>query len=50
MNLFDYPEEYQDSNVSEVAEKIFQESYIQPLGDDIRFVQLKSGFRVKSQK
>ena len=50
MLLFDYPEKYPDGKVSEVAEKIFQEHYLHPLGDDIRFVQLKSGFRVKLPK
>jgi hypothetical protein len=43
MHLSDYPDEYRDSNVSEVVEKQFQEHYVHPLGDDIRFVQLKSG-------
>jgi hypothetical protein len=46
MHLSDYPNEYPDSNVSEVAEKQFQEHYLHPLGDDIIFVQLESGFRV----
>jgi len=41
MHLFDYPNEYPDSNVAEVAEKQFQEHYMHPLGDDIKFVQLK---------
>ena len=48
MHLVDYPHEYHlDSNVSEVAEKQFQEHYLHPLGDDVRYVQLESGFRVK---
>jgi hypothetical protein len=45
MHLSDFPDEYLDSNVSEVAEKQFQEHYLHPLGDDIIFVQLESGFR-----
>jgi len=49
MHLFDYPEEYPDSNVSEVAEKLFQERYLHPLGNDVRFVRLESRFRVKYQ-
>ena len=49
MHLSDYPDEYPDSNVSEVAEKQFQEHYVHPLGDDIRFVKLKSGFRLECQ-
>jgi hypothetical protein len=48
MHLVDYPNEhYPDSNVSEVAEKQFQEHYLCPLGDDVRYVRLESGFRVK---
>jgi len=38
MLLSDYPNEYPDSNVSEVAEKQFREHYLDPLGDNIRFV------------
>jgi len=41
MHLSDYPNEYPDSNVSEVAEKQFQEHYVHPLGDGVIFVQLK---------
>ena len=47
MHLSDYPNEYLDSSVSEVAEKQFQEHYLQPIGDDVRFVRLTRGFRVK---
>ncbi len=47
MHLVDYPNEYPDSNLSEVAEKLFQEHYLHPLGDNVRFVRLESGFRVK---
>ena len=50
MHLYDYPNEYPDSDASEVAEKWFQELYLHPLGNDIRFVRLKSGFRVKCQE
>ena len=46
MHLLDYPNEYPDSDASEVAEKRFQERYLHPLGNDIRFVRLQSGFRV----
>jgi hypothetical protein len=49
MQLFDYPDEYPDSNLSEVAEKRFEEHYLYPLGDDIKFVRLESGFRDKFQ-
>ena len=48
MHMLDYPDEYPaDSTVSEVAEKQFQEHYLRPLGDDVRFVRLESGFRVE---
>ena len=47
IHLSDYPEEYPGSNVSELAEKLFQEYYVHPLGDGISFVRLRSGFRVK---
>ena len=45
MHLLNYPDEYPDSNVSEVAEKQFQEHYLDPLGGNVRFVRLESGFR-----
>ena len=46
MHMFDYPNEYPNSNLSEVAEKQFQEHYLHPLGDDVRFVRLESEFGV----
>jgi hypothetical protein len=50
MHLVDYPHEYPpDSNVSEEVEKQFQEHYLHPLGDGVRFVRLESGFRAKCQ-
>ena len=49
MHLLDHPNEYPDNNVSVVAEKQFQEHYLHPLGDDVRFVRLESGFRVRVQ-
>ena len=42
MDVFDYPSEYPDSDASEVAEERFQEHYLRPLGNDIKFVRLKS--------
>ena len=49
MHMVDYPDEYQDNNVlSEVVEKQFQDHYLSPLGDGVRFVRLQSGFGVKS--
>ena len=47
MHLVDYPNEYPGSNVSEVVEKLFQEHYLHPLGNNVRFVRLESGSRVK---
>ena len=49
MHLADYPDEYPDGSVSEVAEKLFQEYYLHPLGDDFGYVRLESGFRVNCQ-
>ena len=45
MHLFDYPEEYPDSDVSEAVKKQFREHYLDPLGDNIKFVRLESRFR-----
>ncbi|KAN0129344.1 hypothetical protein V8E53_012828 [Lactarius tabidus] len=41
MLLSDYPNEFPGSNVSEAAEKHFQEHYLRPLGNDVRYVQLE---------
>jgi hypothetical protein len=49
MHLADYPNEYPDRDLSEAAEKQFQEHYLCPLGDDVRFVQLESGLIDKFQ-
>ena len=49
MHLLDYPSDYQDSSVSEAAKSLFEEHYLHPLGDDVKYVRLESGFRVKSQ-
>ena len=42
MDVSDYPDKYLDSNVSQVAEEQFQEYYLRPLGDDVRYVRLES--------
>ena len=47
MHLVDFPNDYPDSSVSEAAKRLFEEHYLHPLGDDVRYVQLESGFRVK---
>ena len=49
MHLSDFPDEYPDSNLPEVAEIRFQEHFLHPLGDDVRFVRLESGFAVECQ-
>ena len=50
MHLFDYPNEYPNSDATEVAEKLFQERYLHPLGDNITFVRLKSELQIKCQE
>ena len=47
MHLADFPSDYPDSSVSEAAKRLFEEHYLHPLGDDVRYVQLESGFKVK---
>ena len=42
MDVSDYPDKYLDSTVSQVVENHFQEYYLRPLGDDVRYVQLES--------
>ena len=49
MHLLDYPNEYPNGDVSEAAEKQFQEHYLDPLGDDVTYVRLESGFGHKCQ-
>jgi hypothetical protein len=49
MDMSDDPDRYPDRSVSEVAEEIFREHYLYPLGDDVRYVRLGSGFRLKWQ-
>src|ERR1700761_7592189 len=47
MHLVDYPDEHPpDSKVSEVVEEQFREHYLRPLGNEVRFVRLESGFGV----
>ena len=42
MDVLDDPDKYLNRNVSEVAQELFQEHYLCPLGDDIGYVQLES--------
>jgi hypothetical protein len=46
MDMFDDPDKYPDSDVSQVVEELFQEHYLRPLGDDVRYVRLESEFGV----
>ena len=50
MHMSNFPNEYCNSDVSKVMEKLFQEYYLHPLGEGIRFVRLQSRFRVKYQE
>ena len=45
MDVSDYPDKYLGSNVSQVVETQFQEYYLRPLGDDVRYVLLESMFK-----
>ena len=49
MHLLDYPSNHLGSSVSEAAKRQIEEHYLYPLGDDVKYVQLESGFRVKCQ-
>ncbi|KAN0134473.1 hypothetical protein V8E53_007619 [Lactarius tabidus] len=41
MQVLDYPDEYPDGNVTDAAGKLFREHYLDPLGDDVKYVQLQ---------
>ena len=41
-DMLDYPDEYLNKSVPEVAKERFEEHYLHPLGDDIGYVQLES--------
>ena len=47
MDMLDDPDKYPDNDVSQVAEKLFQEHYLHPLGDDVKYVRLESALRVR---
>ena len=46
MDVLDDPDKYPDSNISQVAEKRFQDYYLLPLGDEVKYVRLESEFKV----
>ncbi|KAN0128891.1 hypothetical protein V8E53_013264 [Lactarius tabidus] len=41
MDVWDDPDKYPDGNVAQVAEKRFQDHYLRPLGDGVKYVQLE---------
>ena len=45
MDVFDDPDKY-PGEVPEEAEKRFEEHYLRPLGKDVRYVCLESGFQI----
>ncbi|KAF8258801.1 hypothetical protein EI94DRAFT_1753412 [Lactarius quietus] len=47
MDVSDYPDKYPDSNAYQVAEKIFQDHYLRPLGNDAKYVRLESESSVR---
>jgi hypothetical protein len=49
MQVLDYPKEYPNGDVSEAAGKLFQEHYLDPLGDDVKYVQLESESSLESR-
>lgn len=46
MDVLDEPDKYPDIDVSDEVTRRFQEHYLQPLGDGVRYVQLQSAFRL----
>ena len=50
MDILDDPDKYPDGDVSQVAEKRFQEYYLRPLGDGVKYVQLESAFQSEVRK
>ncbi|KAF8267228.1 hypothetical protein EI94DRAFT_1731050 [Lactarius quietus] len=47
MDVSDYPDKYPDSNGNEVAEKLFQDHHVRPLGNNAKYVRLESESRVR---
>ena len=42
IDVLDYPDQYLNRSVSEVAKERFQQHYLDPLGEDVGYVQLES--------
>ena len=49
MDMLDDQDLYPDRSVSEVAKEQFEEHYVNPLGGDVKYVQLESELRVICQ-
>jgi hypothetical protein len=49
MDVSDDPDKYLKRSVSEVAKELFQEHYLCPLGDDVKYVQLESKLHIICQ-
>ena len=49
MHMMDFPNEHQGSNLSDVVEKRFRKHYLRPLGNDVKFMRLESGFGSKAR-
>ena len=49
MDVLDDPDTCQDRSISEVAEELFQEHYLHPLGDDVGYVRLESELQIICQ-
>ncbi len=47
IDLEDFLNETLDGDILEVAQKLFQEHYLHPLGDGVRFVRLASMCTIK---
>ena len=50
MDVFDDPDKYPGSDASQVAEKLFQQHYLHPLGEDVKYVRLESALSHISAK
>ncbi|KAF8261934.1 hypothetical protein EI94DRAFT_747908 [Lactarius quietus] len=42
MDMFDDPDKYPEDDVDVVVEKLFQDHYLRPLGNDVRYVRLEN--------
>ena len=49
MDVLDNPDLYPNRSASEVAKEQFQQHYVHPLGDDVKYVQLESELQVICQ-